>query len=1030
MTTYFAGLSLREIYEKKCVELHCRKNSAICQLLSDVPDEYQSLVFIDLSKNFLGPKGILPLLEIVRCCRNIRVFDLRAQQLDIVAIDALCLALRQHPSILQINLSDNPLTMNAGVSLLQLVRENPVIEFMTLERTGIGNSIVQAIKCQLERNRRVKEMVAERELGLLASPGSRDVNSSTNEEKSGRERITPARIFRAAAAAAAVKGGLNELPPDFAFLAPMYEDSFERKRLKAHDIEAALLSFSHSVHEFLYDDNPVSVIDQLCEQQYAWFYDHQFAADDVAVQHRATALYRIAGWRRIGDIYPSARLFPDKDEESRLVLPNQSPPSFSWIFVCVDAVFNDLESLRSTVLGSNSLGHGVYGLRVHIDGAWRYIIVDDLLPVNNKDELIFTRPVNDKYFWPCILEKALAKLNGGYPALSLSAPDYPRSRLSSRTERINRYSINTRGYSVHSFDGTSFFTSTNYQGNNERQTNCAKTLSDLSGGVGIVRFLHHEHFQLDEWWLTMSDVQSAGAMMVAVSRSANGTLPGIEPSHAYRILQLQQLSGARLIELSSFWTKMQWKGDWSDESVQWQRYREVDAALRHQRSVAKNSSFWMSYTDFIAAFAQVHLCHLFQGFHQRTIEDEWGRNSAGGSCYEQNWHLNPHYRLKISQESPFFINLAVPDTRFTPTDIDSLALHIIRHEQYPVRYASDREEIVVATDYVATDSISFEGIMEAGEDYWVIPSSHTGGVMGRFLFRIFSQSGFIIWKEDPSYHWNTLTYSDTVECSGEYRTGDDNAQVALCFGSHATVGNMENKTGSLIVKAQTPDSDETALGMFLMKTTLVEGKPSRSVGVLRDESVVASSPFVTDEIVYLEAKVHPGERYTLVVCVHPVGSQAKLEFTIWSSLPLPQLTPLPVWKKKSVIVSWPQGSGSYYDVTRNPQIEIYPARILDTFVIRMQVRDCSYTDPSIVFFVLANDGRQGEGIKGQIPADRVMVRSQYVRHHVVQCELLMTESMNSLLVVPCLQPAGSFGECTISVATESAEFMVRALSTG
>ncbi|PWU96588.1 putative calpain-like cysteine peptidase [Trypanosoma cruzi] len=407
MTTYFAGLSLREIYEKKCVELHCRKNSAICQLLSDVPDEYQSLVFIDLSKNFLGPKGILPLLEIVRCCRNIRVFDLRAQQLDIVAIDALCLALRQHPSILQINLSDNPLTMNAGVSLLQLVRENPVIEFMTLERTGIGNSIVQAIKCQLERNRRVKEMVAERELGLLASPGSRDVNSSINEEKSGRERITPARIFRAAAAAAAVKGGLNELPPDFAFLAPMYEDSFERKRLKAHDIEAALLSFSHSVHEFLYDDNPVSVIDQLCEQQYAWFYDHQFAADDVAVQHRATALYRIAGWRRIGDIYPSARLFPDKDEESRLVLPNQSPPSFSWIFVCVDAVFNDLESLRSTVLGSNSLGHGVYGLRVHIDGAWRYIIVDDLLPVNNKDELIFTRPVNDKYFWPCILEKAL-----------------------------------------------------------------------------------------------------------------------------------------------------------------------------------------------------------------------------------------------------------------------------------------------------------------------------------------------------------------------------------------------------------------------------------------------------------------------------------------------------------------------------------------------------------------------------------------------------------------------------------------------
>ncbi|ESL09063.1 calpain-like cysteine peptidase [Trypanosoma rangeli SC58] len=1025
MTSYFAGLSLREIYQKKCVELHCRKNSAICNFLSDVPDEYESLTLIDLSKNFVGPKGILPLLEIVRCCRNIRTLDFREQQLDNEATDAICLALRQHPSIVRINLSDNPLTMNAGASLLQLVRDNPVVEFILLDGTGIRNSIMQAIQSQLEQNRKLKETVAELELELLASLAGRGATHSSGGEDRGKRCPSPVQMIRAAAAAA--KSGSNELPLDVAISAAMCEDNSDRKRLKDHDVEVALLSFSHKVHEVLYDDNPIPVIAQLCERQHAWFYDQQFAADDVAVQHRATTQYSIAGWRRVGDIYPSARLFPDTNEENRMVLPRHSPLSFSWIFVCVDAAFNDLDSLQSTVLGSHSSGHGVYGLRVHIDGAWRYVVVDDLLPVNNKDELIFTHPVDGKYFWPCILEKALAKLHGGYSALSLVPFDSAHAKLNSRAKRNSRFSISIRADSMFALEGMS--NGVNHS-NNERQTCCAKTLSDLSGGVGIVRYLNLERFQVDEWWLAMLEFYGAGALMVALSGPANKTLSGIEPSHAYHILQVRQINGMRLIELSSSWATMQWKGDWSEESAQWHRYRDIDAALRGQRSSTRAFSFWISYVDFIAAFTQVHLCHIFQGFYQRVINDEWDRKSAGGSCHGNNWHINPHYRLKITQESPFLINLAVPDTRFTPTDVDSLALHIIQHKQYPVRYGNDGEHAVVATQYVLTDSLSFEGIMKGGDDYWVIPSSHTGGVMGKFILRIFSQSGFIIWKEDPSHHWNILTYTDTVECSGEYRTGDDNDQVVLSFNPNTNTGNLGSKTRSLVVKVRAPEGVQIALGTFLMKTTLVDDKPSRSVGVLREESIVASSPFVLDEAVYLEAEVLPGDMYTLVTCVHPAGSQARLEFTIWSSLPSPQLIPLPVWSKKSVTLTWPQGSGSYYEVTRNPQVEIYPAKMLDTFVIRMQIVDCSYKDPAIVFFVLANDGRQGEGIKGQIPADRVVVRSQYVRHHVVQCELLITEPMDSLLVVPCLQPAGSFGECTISVATESGEFMVRILSTG
>ncbi|KEG14644.1 calpain-like cysteine peptidase [Trypanosoma grayi] len=1017
MASYYAGLSLREIYERKCTELQCRKNSAICHVLSNVPDEFNSLTLIDLSKNFLGPKGILPLLEIIRCCRNIRTLDLREQQLDNDAIDALCLALRQHPSVVRINLTDNPLTMSAGTSLLQLAKTNPVIEYIILDKSGIRPSLLAVIQAHLERNREKKDKAAER--GLEAPSPSEEVLTSCNaNHNGGNEPDSSAPVFRAAGVGKTGDPSLNGTAA--------HGDGTERKRLKMHDVEAALLSFSCSVHEVLFDENPVPAIAQLCEQKHAWFYDTQFAADDVGVQHRATTKYGISGWRRVCDIYPSAMLFPEEEEVDHVAMPRNCRPSFSWIFTCVEAVSTDLETLQNTVLRSHCGSHGVYGLRVHIDGAWRYVIVDDFLPVDSKDNLIFTQPVDGKYFWPCILEKALAKMHGGYPALDMSLFDNPRIRMpSQRIDRSSRIIHNLRARSLIPTD----LLNMNSDNNNERQTNCSKTLSDLSGGVGIVRFLHHEGFQADEWWLTMLDLYAAGAMMVAMSGSSRNTPPGIEPRHVYRILQVQQVYGMRLIELSSLWASAQWKGDWSDESSLWNRHRDVDAALRGQRSANKSVSFWLSYTDFISALSEVHMCHVFHGFNERVLEGEWDQNSAGGSCFEHHWHLNPHYRLKITQKSPFFINLAVPDTRFTPTDVESLAIHILQNKHFPVRYKHDTEQIVAATSYVVTDSISFEGIVRAGDNYWVVPSSHTGGVMGKFFLRIFSRSGFIIWKEELSYHWNTMTYGDTVECSGDYGAGDDNAQLSLSFDSGSAFGNDETRKGVLVMKVRASDSGEVALGMFLVMSTMVEDRPSRSVGVLSEESIVASSSFVVDDCVYLEAEVSPFQTYTLVVCVNPVGSRAKLDFTIWSSLSAPRLTPLPVWEKKIVSVSWPQGSGSYYEVTRNPQVEIYPAKVHSTLVIRMQVRECSYTDPAIVFFVLANDGRQGEGIKGQIPADRVVVRSQYVRHHTVQCELQVVEPMDSLLVIPCLQPAGSLGDCTISVATESGDVTVRVLST-
>eukprot|EP00439_Symbiodinium_sp_Y106_P029666 s4836_g3.t1 len=66
---------------------------------------------------------------------------------------------------------------------------------------------------------------------------------------------------------------------------------------------------------------------------------------------------------------------------------------------------------------------GLYAVRFWQDGAWRIVVVDDRLPCRGHNKLIFAGAPRDN-FWVAIVEKAFAKLNGSYRAISSgSQPD-------------------------------------------------------------------------------------------------------------------------------------------------------------------------------------------------------------------------------------------------------------------------------------------------------------------------------------------------------------------------------------------------------------------------------------------------------------------------------------------------------------------------------------------------------------------------------------------------------------------------------
>lgn len=68
--------------------------------------------------------------------------------------------------------------------------------------------------------------------------------------------------------------------------------------------------------------------------------------------------------------------------------------------------------------------HGIYYVRLNHGGIWKYVIVDDHIPVKNVGRsyipvFLNIKPTKSNYYelWPFLLQKALAKLYSAYEAL-------------------------------------------------------------------------------------------------------------------------------------------------------------------------------------------------------------------------------------------------------------------------------------------------------------------------------------------------------------------------------------------------------------------------------------------------------------------------------------------------------------------------------------------------------------------------------------------------------------------------------------
>ena len=234
------------------------------------------------------------------------------------------------------------------------------------------------------------------------------------------------------------------------------------------------------------------------------------------------------------------------------------------------------------VKGKESDKHGVYVVRLCIQGHWRSIILDEQLPCfpdsQSRGRPIFSRGKGPELY-VMLIEKAWAKAHGSYQAIVSGLP--------------------------------------------------GECLTNLTGAP--CKFIpHNEPLMWEKVYEATTDdpkFKSRGWFVVALlpdDPEYNLEDLGLVPGHAYGVLDARQLTlgdgqHVQLLQLRNPWGDFEWKGAYGPGTPQWTQEARAQMAGA-QVDEAHDGCFWMTTQDFSKYFAGVQICRDSPGWHH-TSED-------------------------------------------------------------------------------------------------------------------------------------------------------------------------------------------------------------------------------------------------------------------------------------------------------------------------------------------------------------------------------------------------------------------------